>query len=96
MRVCQNCKSYADPECTIYTRIPPATFALKCKRFIKDESKVYVPPAVEEAREPEEADCIECGYNSDGWCLRLDHPDFDYNYVKLKDNYKCPLLENLS
>jgi len=94
MRVCQNCIAYADPECSIYTRMPPETFALKCKHFIKDESKVYLPPPVEEINEPEEADCIECVYNSDGWCLRPNHPDFDYNYFKLRLGMTCCRNEN--
>jgi len=94
MRVCQNCIAYADPECSIYKRVPPETFALKCKKFKKDESKVYVPPPVEENIDPEEADCPECGYNGDGWCLRFDRPDFELNYVKMRLGMVCYRNEN--
>ena len=87
MKVCQNCTAYEDPECTIYQRIPPHTFAERCKHFIMVAE--YVPPPVE-APEPEPA-CQECGRHDDGYCLRLDHPNWKYNFVKIKDGIECQL-----
>ena len=41
---------------------------------------------------PPDQDCSECGHNIDGWCLQFDHPDYYYNFVKIKEDTQCPLI----
>lgn len=89
MKNCRTCTHYADPECGLYSKIPPAGYAAKCKNYIKDVSKQEPEP------EPEKParDCPNCAAYDSGWCLRLDHPDWKYNFVKIKPDTKCRLEE---
>ena len=87
MITCSNCQKFKEPECTVYKREPPHSFALKCRHFIIVEN--YVPKD-----SPKERDCSGCYNNDDGWCLRLDHPDFKYNFVKINKGTDCPMEQN--
>ena len=83
MKVCQNCKAIKqDGECSVYNRIPPHTFAERCRHFIIVDN--YSP-----APKPVTKYCKECDENNEGWCLRTDHPDFLYNFVKVGTDGEC-------
>jgi len=83
MKLCKNCIKLLEV-CTIYGKAPPSNgFAEKCRHY---QQKAVIEIVVE----PEKQKCDTCGHNNDGWCLRFDHPDFEYNFVKIKDNTVCP------
>lgn len=80
MTTCEICVAYKYPECTIYNSIPPVGFAAKCKKFIAEE------------REQEQSEtCKECPKNVEGYCLRYDHPDYRFNFVKITDSDTCQI-----
>jgi len=84
MITCLNCQSFKDPDCKVYKRQPPHSFAGKCKHYVVVESYVPTPPPVKK-------ECGECERFSEGFCLRYDHDDFKYNFVKITDGISCPL-----
>lgn len=85
MPTCHLCAAYEHPECGIYNRIPPEGFAVKCRHYIEDESK-HGPEPEQEQHRPE---CQGCGCNVDGWCLRIDHPDWRWNFIKIREGMRC-------
>jgi hypothetical protein len=37
-----------------------------------------------------EKQCQQCWRHDDGYCLRLDHPDFDYDWRRIRKGHICP------
>ena len=85
MKICSNCTAYNHPECSIYKKEPPHSFAARCNHFIMIAEYVQPP-------EPIDPDCSECDHNIDGWCLQFDHSEYHYNFVKIKEDTQCPLI----
>lgn len=80
MKTCLACKNFAmSGECVTYKRIPPPGFAAKCKKFIQTEEQ---PENIRQ--------CEKCEQYDEGYCLRLDHPEWDYNFVKIWEGIVCP------
>lgn len=86
MPTCHRCTAYIHPECQIYNRTPPPGYAAKCRKYIEDASR--------EEPEPEaHQECKACVAYESGYCLRTDHPDWRYNFVKIKPDTPCRLEE---
>lgn len=70
--------------CNKYKKLPPyETFADRCRYFQQG------PELPEVIVEYEECCCEHCARHDEGWCLRLDHPDWKYNFVKIKEGMQC-------
>ncbi len=81
MKLCKNCSAFKEPDCSIFNNSPPEGYAEKCRHF-KGEEEV----------EEEILLCVNCERNIDTYCMRTDHPHFEYNFVKRKDGDICNLV----
>lgn len=82
MKLCKNCQQMTDI-CAVYQKAPPSNgFAEKCKHYQQNSVIEIVP-------EPVANDCKTCGHNIDNYCLRFDHPEWEYNFVKIKGWLIC-------
>lgn len=84
VKVCDNCKQYQSGVCQRYKKAPPPAFAARCQYFEVIEN--YTPPPAPVVR-----DCSACSNANEGYCLQGNHPDFLYNFVKIKPGIRCPL-----
>lgn len=90
MKQCSFCSHYEEPICNKYDRAPPAGFTQKCRYYDGPD----VPEEIQEteAVEPERvAICGECERMVDGYCLRFDHLDYKYNFVRVKKDDECSI-----
>ena len=78
MKSCENCSEFDHPECKMYSNTPPRDFASKCKHFDGPEIAEKIDYI-----------CSACERNIDNYCLRYDHPEFEYNFVKIKAGDIC-------
>lgn len=86
MTTCAACKHLSDDICGKYGRRPPAGFAERCRHY-----SFYPSRPVEVAPEaPQRQECDGCPQYDDGWCLQLDHPEWKYNFVRIKEGMECP------
>jgi hypothetical protein len=83
MKSCTICQLFNGDECGHYRRTPPTTFAERCKHYAQIEE--YVAPTVVVTPV-----CEGCGHNCDGWCRRFDLPEWEYNFVKIREGNICP------
>lgn len=83
MKTCNWCQNYKGV-CIRNNKEPPASYAEKCRYFLQGDK-----PFEEEIPEETRA-CSACEMHDNGWCLRLDEPDWKYNFIRIKEETKCP------
>jgi hypothetical protein len=83
MKKCVVCEKYKASICENYEKVPPANFASKCEYYDGPEDT------------QQKTACEACSRHFDDdigeHCLKLNNPEYELNFVKMKDGHECPL-----